>query len=62
MREKNSQLPRKEASATAAVKASGQSEKSFLKLALPPAEIADGGEVRMGCSVISGQFPTFRQR
>jgi hypothetical protein len=29
-------------------------------LGVPPEEIADDGEVRLGCSMISGRFPTFR--
>jgi hypothetical protein len=62
MRKQTSPLPRAanaDATATKAVRADG--DKSFLRLALPPAEIADHGEVRLGCSVISGQFPTIRK-
>lgn len=31
-----------------------------LVLATPPEEIADDGEVRLGCSALDGRFPTFR--
>jgi hypothetical protein len=30
-------------------------------LATPPEEIADGGEVRLGCSALDGRFPLFRR-
>jgi hypothetical protein len=32
-----------------------------LTLAIPPEEIADDGEVRMGCSALDGHFPAFRR-
>ena len=28
---------------------------------MPPEEIADDGEVRMGCSALDGHFPAFRR-
>jgi hypothetical protein len=30
-------------------------------LAMPPEEIADDGETRLGCVLISGRFPVFRR-
>jgi hypothetical protein len=62
MKERKSKRPDNATSHVAATKESRvRGDKSFLKLTLPPAEIADDAEVRMGCSVISGQFPAFRK-
>jgi hypothetical protein len=32
-----------------------------LTLVMPPEEIADEGEVRLGCAMSSGRFPAFRR-
>jgi hypothetical protein len=35
--------------------------KTGFTLAAPPTEIADDGEVQMGCVTIAGRFPAYRQ-